>query len=583
MADNNKIEIIIDAVTVGIKKGVDEAVAKIKELEVAAEKAGTTTSNAMVEAGKNIEASTVPATGRLAGALMGLINPANLAATAATTLGAALVAYALDGGEKIATLSETMDRHAESIARVTAKYPDLMKGLDAVAKESDAVLVTRLQGDLQKYEQNLVASVESFTRQVMTMFPKAGTAIDEFSIQFGAIPEQFGVAKAAFAAFQPAIDSLVSQFNSGKIDLETFKSEVARLKEEAGSNSQIVDLANKLLDLLNDSDSAAAGISRVTAQINQLKRAAEVAAATDFSAALKSLQAIAPTKIEDAAKAENILTAAMAKGNLSQEQRLALLGEVAAAQQRAADAAAAKAKPTGAVEDDGMTAQMQRRMQFIIDSTLTEEQLLVARYERNRLLLQEAFAIELADNMLHGEALAAEKARQDGVIEALDAKHQSNLQRMRAATDAAMLNNLGSTFGNIGSIIESGGKRGTAAAKAMYIAQALMSTFAAATQAMANPLLVDPLSKFAAYAAVATKGLAAVASIVKAGGGGGGGGGAAGAGAGAASAGGDGGRASGNSVYINLQGQSFGRDQVRSLVQQIASYQKDGGQVVFAS
>jgi len=38
----------------------------------------------------------------------------------------------------------------------------------------------------------------------------------------------------------------------------------------------------------------------------------------------------------------------------------------------------------------------------------------------------------------------------------------------------------------------------------------------------------------------------------------------------------------GSSVYINLQGQSFGRDQVRDLVKQIADFQKDGGQVVFA-
>jgi tRNA U38,U39,U40 pseudouridine synthase TruA len=38
----------------------------------------------------------------------------------------------------------------------------------------------------------------------------------------------------------------------------------------------------------------------------------------------------------------------------------------------------------------------------------------------------------------------------------------------------------------------------------------------------------------------------------------------------------------GNSVYVNLQGQSFGRDQVRSLVESIAQYQKDGGQVIFA-
>jgi len=52
------------------------------------------------------------------------------------------------------------------------------------------------------------------------------------------------------------------------------------------------------------------------------------------------------------------------------------------------------------------------------------------------------------------------------------------------------------------------------------------------------------------------------------------------AGAGGAPSGGGGGM--GNSVYVNLQGQSFGRDQVRDLVKQISEYQKDGGQVIFA-
>jgi len=578
MADDKKIEIIIDAVTVGIKKGIDEAVAKIKELEVAADKAGKATSTAMADAGKNIELTTVPAAGRLAGALMDLVNPAGLAATAAASLGAALVAYATSGGEKIATLSETMDRHAESIARVAAKYPDLMKGLDAVAKESNAVLATRLQGDLQNYEKNLVASVESFTRQVMTLFPKAGTAIDEFSIQFGAIPEQFGVAKSAFAAFQPAINNLVSGLNSGKIDLETFKNEVSRLKEEAGSNYQIVELANKLLDLVKDSDKAAAGISRVTAQLRQLQEQARITAGAEFSSAIKALDAISPTKVDDYTLAQQRLTKELQNQKLTLEERDQIIARGEAAMQRALDAAK-KPKPTTApAEDDGMTAQMQRRMQFIMDSTLTEEQLLVARYERNRLLLQEAFAIELADSALHGEAKAALKAQQDATIEALDAKHQQNMQRMQAAADARTLGNMASTFGSIASIIESGGKKGSTAAKAFYIAQALMSTFSAATQAMADPTLITPFQKFAAYAAIAAKGLSAVASIRSVNPSGGGGGGAAAAGAGATTAAAPAPTTTFQFTMTN-DPMGFGEKFARQFIDQLNSTQRNGGQI----
>jgi hypothetical protein len=226
-----------------------------------------------------------------------------------------------------------------------------------------------------------------------------------------------------------------------------------------------------------------------------------------------------------------------------------------------------------------MTSQMQRRLQFIKDSTLNEEQLLIARYERNRLLLQEAFAIEMADSRLQGDERAALKAEQDATIEALDAKHQQNLQRMRAATDARTLSNMASTFGSIASIIESGGKKGSAAAKAFYVAQALMATFSAATQAMADPTLITPFQKFAAYAAIAGKGLAAVASIKSVNtSGGGGGGGAAAAGAGAATA-------SAPSPTTTFQftmsndPMGFGEKFARQFIDQLNSTQRNGGQI----
>jgi len=577
MADN-KIEIVIDAVTTGFKKGIAEAVTGVKEVEKAADDAGKKTASSMEQAARTISASTVPATGQLAGALMGLINPASLAATAVTTLGTALIAYATSGAERIATLSETMSRHGDTISLIAAKYPELTKGLEKVAAESDGVINTRLQQDLLNYKNNLSTAVEEFVRKTVTLFPQAGQAIDDVSGQFGGLTQVFGVATSKFTQFQPAFNKLVEGLNSGTIDVEGFKKEIVRLKDEAGSNYEIVGLANTLLELFKDANTAAGGIEKVIATIQRLKTVAADAAAADFSAAVKSLQAIAPEKIEDAARAENVLTAALAKGNLTQTQRLALLGEVAAAQQRAADAAAKKVKPTE-TEDDGMTAQMQRRMQFIIDSTLTEEQLLVARYERNRLLLQEAFAMELADSALHGEAKAALKMQQDATIEALDAKHIQNLERMRAAADARTLNNMASTFGSIASIIESGGKKGAAAAKAFHIAQALMSTFSAATQAMADPTLITPFQKFAAYAAIATKGLAAVASIKSVNSSGGGGGGAAAAGA----AGGGGAAAPAPTTTFQFtmsnDPMGFGEKFARQFIDQLNSTQRNGGQI----
>jgi hypothetical protein len=389
-----------------------------------------------------------------------------------------------------------------------------------------------------------------------------------------------------FQPFRSAIEQFIESIKSGSPNVDQFKNNVSDLAAQFRDDASIQKFAVELLKIAESADTVSVKLQQTQAAIARLSDEASGAAASarTLATSLRALEGISPTRIDDYTRAQNTLNEALKDQNLTTDQRNKLIAAGEAAMKRAAEAEAARAKPAGggAPVDDGMTAQMERRMQFIRDSTLTEEGLLIARYERNRALAQEYFALEMAESGLQGEQRAALKAEQDATIEALDAKHQQNLARMRAAADAVMLNNLGSTFGNIGSIIESGGKRGTAAAKAMYIAQALMSTFAAATQAMANPMLMDPFSKFAAYAAVATKGLAAVASIAKVGGGGGGGAAGAGAAAGAGGATGGGGGTMGNSVYVNLQGQSFGRDQVRSLVESIAQYQKDGGQVIFA-
>jgi hypothetical protein len=586
MADNKTIEIIIDAVTVGLKKGVDEAVAKIKEIEVAAEKAGKTTSTAMENAGKTIETATVPAAGRAAGALLGLINPANLAVTALTTLGAAFIAYVTRSQESVRSLDEVLKDHEDVIKRIGLAYPEAIQGLQQFARESDNVAQAMGIANLQALQDQINKTTQDFINSIAQTTPAAKSLVELLLQQFGAMNNTVLNVNKNFIPFREAIVALDQSVRSGNPNIAQFRQTISDLIIQFKDDKDLVKYGEEILRLSNNASNA---VQKLNGMAEAMRRSG--AAAREFAEGQQSfadlsrtIDSISPAKVDAVAQAQTRLNEAIAKGNIEENQSMLLFGKLMDAKKRQAEADALRNKPAGAAPvDDGITAQMERRFQFIKDSTLTEEGLLIARYERNRALAQEYFALEMAESGLQGEQRAALKAEQDATIEALDAKHQQNLQRMRAATDAVMMNNLASTFGNIGSIIESGGKRGTAAAKAMYIAQALMSTFSAATQAMANPLLIDPVSKFAAYAAVATKGLAAVASIAKAGGGGGGGGASAGAGAAAGGGGGgSGGGGMGNSVYVNLQGQSFGRDQVRSLVESIAQYQKDGGQVIFA-
>lgn len=576
------IEIVFSAVTDGLKKGVADAVAGIKEVEKTASEVSRKGADSFTGFGETVARTVGDGSRSAVGALVGLINPANLATTAVASLGAAIVAYATSGADKIETLSEVLNRHKDTIKRVGLAYPEAIEGLDQFAKESNNILQTRLQNDLNVLSDRLQSLSQEFIGSFTQVFP----TIDELTGKVQETGDSFTMVADKFRPFRSAIEQFIASIQSGSPNVDQFKNNVSDLAAQFRDDASIQKFAVELLKIAESADTVSVKLQQTQAAISRLSDEASGAAAATRTLAttLKALEAISPTKVDDYTKAQTTLNDALKDQNLTVDQRNKLIAAGEAAMKRAADAEAARKKPAAAApEEEGITAQMERRMQFIRDSTLTEEGLLIARYERNRLLAQEYFALEMADSALQGEERAALKAQQDATIEALDAKHQQNLQRMRAATDALMINNLASTFGNIGSIIESSGKRGTAAAKAMYIAQALMSTFSAATQAMANPLLIDPVSKFAAYAAVATKGLAAVASIAKVGGGGGGG---AAAGASAASAGASGGSTGGggmgNSVYVNLQGQTFGRDQVRSLVEQIAQYQKDGGQVVFA-
>lgn len=582
MADNNKIEIVFSAVTDGLKKGVAESVAGIKQVETEAENAARKSGDAFTQLGSVIQDQVARTSrnsiGELARDMGRLINPVDLAITAFTTLGAAVLTYAAQGSEKILTLNQVLENHADTVKRVGLAFPEITKGLDAFEKESKEILQTRLRADLIDLGSQVKTLSDTFISSFTSVMPTINLvtgAAEETGSAFLQVDKKF-------EPFRSAAEKFFESAKSGTPNVAQFKQEVSALAEQSKDNEGLQTLARELLKIADNAANVAGKFNAVREMLRLLTDEAKAYSAGQktFEDLSKTMDAISPAKVDAVAQAQMRLNEAIAKGNIEENQSMILFGKLMDAKKRQAEEEAARKKTTGggSVEDDGMSAQMARRMQFIIDSTLTEEQLLVARYERNRTLLQEAFAIELADKALHGEALIAEKARQDGIIEALDAKHQQNLARMRAQADALMLNNLGSTFGNIGSIIESGGKKGTAAAKAMYVAQALMSTFSAATQAMANPMLMTPFQKFAAYAAVATKGLAAVASIMKAGGGGGGGGGTAAAGAGATTAAAPAPTTTFQFTMTN-DPMGFGEKFARQFIDQLNSTQRNGGQI----
>jgi hypothetical protein len=245
---------------------------------------------------------------------------------------------------------------------------------------------------------------------------------------------------------------------------------------------------------------------------------------------------------------------------------------------------------TGAAATDPLAAQREQiaqRLALIKEGFLSEQELLIKKYEEDRNIVDANFQLQMEKFRGNKEMELQLTQEHNDTMQKLEEQHQAKLAEIRQTGFNDALSSTAQVFNSLGRIAKSGAQKNVKMAKAFGIAEALISTFVAANKAMAVASSGGPVAAFAAFASVAAKGLSAVASIRSisdTGGGGsaaigGGGGGGAVASGGQAGGGGGGG---GSSVYINLQGQTFGRDQVRDLVKQIADFQADGGQVVFA-
>jgi hypothetical protein len=311
---------------------------------------------------------------------------------------------------------------------------------------------------------------------------------------------------------------------------------------------------------------------------------ASATAVSQFNSALAKLESFGPKKSrleeinETFKEASSAAEATQNYGGFlkAMKARDAALKELEPKPTRTPAAKADNSEEQLAREQEAIT----KRLEMLTVGWGTEEEKLAAHLIKNQDLITQARAKEVIDDETH-------KILMLGAEE----EYQKKMEGLRMAGMNSALTATGEVFSALGRVVQAGSKKNVRLAKMFGVAEAIIATMVAANKAMAVSASAGPAAAFAAWAAVAAKGLATVAAIrsVSESGGGGSaagaasGGGGGGGGAAAADGGGAAGRGpGGNSVYINLQGQSFGRDQVRDLVKQIADFQKDGGQVVFA-
>jgi hypothetical protein len=376
------IEIVFSAVTDGLKKGIAEAVTGIKQVETEADKAAKNSGTAFERLGGVIENTVAGNSKRamndLARDIGNLVNPASIALTAIGALGTAIVAYATSGSDKLLTLNQVMDRHAQTIKSLGAAYPEATKGLDKLAKESNAVIETRLLGDIANLEEKLANMSSNLVSKLGTV----GASFNSLSFEFGGVVEQSAIADKEFKAFQGALDGLYASIKSGNPDINKFNSDVARIAREAGNTPEILRLAGDVYALgksaLNVGGDLQVAIQMLSNFRNEASGAAD--ATRTFNSAINQLKSLDPTKISALVQAETAYKKALADTNLDLIQRKEIFDQYMKTVDGINKAEAGKPKPSGGAPfDDGMTAQMERRFQFIKDSTLTEEGLLSAR------------------------------------------------------------------------------------------------------------------------------------------------------------------------------------------------------------
>jgi hypothetical protein len=222
-------------------------------------------------------------------------------------------------------------------------------------------------------------------------------------------------------------------------------------------------------------------------------------------------------------------------------------------------------------EYDAEKEKIEARLTAIREGMMTEAELKQKKFEEDQNLVDQAYQKELITAQEHKDMMLD-----------LEKKHAEAKKKIQEELETTALKSTASMFGSLYSMMGSFGKKNTTLAKALGIAQALINTYTGATQALASAPFPYNMAAFGAVLAKGMSAVAAITSVNTSGGGNSRGGGGGGGGGGSVAAPAEPQQA-GKSMYVTLQGEVFNRDMVRGLMEQIQSFQKDGGgKVIFA-
>ena len=219
----------------------------------------------------------------------------------------------------------------------------------------------------------------------------------------------------------------------------------------------------------------------------------------------------------------------------------------------------------GLGSSSALSDELERRLEVLQTGLMTERETVDLWYSEG---------LDVLKNAREAEMLT-EKEYQDA-RERLEKEHQERLAGIREAGNSAAFSSIVGAGKTILQAIGQTNSKAAKAAKALGAFEAMVNAYRAAAQALADPKL-PWFAKASAAASVLATGIGFANSIrgmseTGSGGGGSGGGGGGGSFGGSAS---DAGASPSQTIYVNLQGDTFSRTAVSSLLGEVSALQSD--------
>lgn len=558
-----EIKVKIDADTTGLTKGLAAATEKLTKF------------------------------GKVAGAAIGV------AVVGAAAGLAALTKAAIDNADELSKVSQKMGITVEALSRL--QYAAKLSGVE----------LSGLQTGMNALARNMAAGSEAFTQLGVAITNSDGTLRSSVSV-IGDIADRFagmedGATKTSIALsiFGRAGADLIPLLNGGSAGLAAMAQEADNVG--ATISGTTAKAAERFNDTLSKIEATMGGVVNkvMAAALPALQSLADTLASPEFASAAEwlaktvigALSGIIDAARQASAALDYLATHDMlgnkvelselamakrrfdAKKSLQEDLKGGNMAEPGAdfysgifgGSSLTTEPPPTPFVPSGFGGGGGPTIDAEReriaaRLAVIQEGFLSENELLTQKYEDDQQLLNDALAKKLMTEQEHQAA-----------IQSLEQQHTDKLSAIRDAAQNRDLQSMGSFFGAVGSIMEQGGGQMLGIAKAFGAAQALINSYVAASQALADPT-VPFWGKAAAFASMVATGLQAVSSIKGASPGGGGGAPT------AASSGGVASSAMNRTLTVQgiTPGQIFSGDAMRDFMERMLDMQRDGYQVVLA-